>query len=378
MEYQKIIMIVFLISLILSFYRMGLENLWDDGYWQYTKKIKSLMLNGEDITNFMQEYKQSNRVLFPFVSALLSLIVINVKFAVILVSIICSYFLLRTQKLFYKLKSISKKENYYTILMFFSASTTIANISRPRTDMMGILFVVLSIFFISKYMKTNDEKYKVFMCLSITAAIMTREVFWPLILIAFLTLRKLKFRDIFLFIVPIIIFVSFLFFSNTFESFMNHGKSTFVEGGAYYEFRKYNTPQNIIKWIIYMFSITPLIILYDLTKNYKRRLIWVKNNLKNPYILWVLFYFTLILLIPNALLEDKILWLPIAPFIYMYISKIIVNIEKENKYGKYLIFIIIILGYLIFLTETGWKIYFDNLWSSERVFLNLSTKFTHF
>ena len=194
-------------------------------YLRYTKAIRNFILKGEHPGDYFWP------VYYPIAGALTSLLTSKAAFALQLISILS--FGLSAIYLNKLLSLLFVKRKYtisYILLFFILSPFVLKNALVIMSDMLSLLFLILSIFYFVKY--KENEKVKSYYCIAVFSflAVMTRYacavIMLPFIVSASFTfLKKVKnYKHI-----PfLLILIGFLFlphyyirFQNT-TSFLNH------------------------------------------------------------------------------------------------------------------------------------------------------------
>jgi len=324
----------------------------NDGYLLYTNLMKTLFQSGslEWYDTWFSKYTHKNRVLFPFIVSIFSLLTFIPPLISGMIINALSYLLT-----FYYLTKIAKlrsKENQVKkiFLLFFSSSIVMTNFVRFATDGMLILFVTMSFYYYNKWEKEHKIINLIFSSISQLLAILTREC---AILLSFVfilySIKKKKYRILIYIIIGIFVILAafinirgisllFIILNNIFLFAIAYDlskgiinipiifKYTISKFNCYYIFHLFST-------MIYSFFIFSFFSIYEIIYKENRK----KYNLDK---LLILSYLIFIIFVYNGRILGRF-WLPV--FIFLInpaiegMQLISTNIKQKNleSYAKY-------------------------------------------
>jgi hypothetical protein len=285
-----------------------LTDPWDLWY-VYANNIKYKILDWTyDLRPFLHKTSwQPHLPFFPFLSALLSMLIGDTKLSCILISIlsvILTLFYLREFAIY-----IGQKDEVNKILLIYiSSHTVITNIARPMNDSLAVLLAGVSLLLMYKYLKYGHLNKYFIISITLTLSIFTKDSLFPLLLvpISFYLLSLLKTENkanakmlgkiiIFTILIPLILWVIFVLSFELLPIILIRRI-----GGLESRYSSAHTPFMFIFSIIVCFHFLPVLILLNYS-NLRNQKYWI-------CIIW-LFLFIIARIIAPGPFWDR-LWLP--------------------------------------------------------------------
>jgi hypothetical protein len=229
MNKQSIFLLISVLILFVFFYLiLGFDGMYgQDGYeyLRYTKAIRIFILEGEHPGDYFWP------LYYPIIGAILSLIISKTALALQLVSVlslgVSAVYLNKILTLLFPKKKYTAE---YVFVFFVLSPFVLRSALIVMSDMLSLLFLVLSIYFFVKYKESESLKNYYNVVLFSFLAVMTRYacavIVLPFILSAsFLFLKKIENYKHILFILVIVAFLFlphyYIRYQNT-TSFLNH------------------------------------------------------------------------------------------------------------------------------------------------------------